>query len=440
MADKQVDILVIGSGIGGMCAAAYLAHKGYNTLVTEALPRIGGHCSTVEYKGIKCTTGVVGPGLGGPLEALFREVGAEYNVRPCATPHYLINGKTMELPRKGGLRTLLSAAAHKPAEIEPVLRAFSKEMSSADASPTMSLRAWILQFTRDKGILDLFQTMTAATAIVDIDNISARGFFLFLKQLRGFREWGVCPEGSIALPQALAKVIEKNNGEIWTEAPAVRIHSENNEARGAAITKDGREVNVQASVVISNCGPARTVGLVGSDKLDKAYIEKLKELTPARAITIHIKSDMPLIDHDHLLIVGARRVVGLFQLTTVCPELAPPGTHYLVAGADPVGSLAPSEARKEIDLSMEDLRDLLPGFESHAEILMTGCYHGNWPAMFSIAGQSMSPKTPIENLYAVGDGFIAEPGMTAMVGAAGSGVAAAKEIAEKIKPGLGKYA
>jgi phytoene dehydrogenase-like protein len=434
MANNQFDVLVIGSGIGGMCAAAYLAHKGYKTLVTEALPRIGGHCSTIEYKGIKCTTGVLGPGLGGPLEALFREVGAEYNVRPCGTPHYLINGKIMELPPKGGLKTLLSAAARKPDDVEPVLQAFAKEMSSADASPTMSLRQWILQFTRDKGILELFQTMTAATAIVDIDNISARGFFLFLRQLRGFREWGVCPEGSIALPNALAKVIEKNNGAIWTGAPAVRIHLENNVARGATIIKDDREVNVQASVVISNCGPARTVNLVGSDKLDKEYLEELKKLTPARAISIHIKSDVPLMDHDHLLIVGARRIIALFQLTSICPELAPPGTHYLVAAADPLSSLTPSEAKKEIDLSLEDVRDLLPGFDAHAEILMTGCYHGNWPAMFSIAGQSMSPKTPIENLYAVGDGFIAEAGMTAMVGAAGSGVAAAKEIAMDLKP------
>ena len=434
MNSRQVDVLVIGSGIGGMCAAAYLSHKGYQVLVTEALPRIGGHCSTIEYQGVKCTTGVLGPGLGGPLEELFQEVGAEYNVRPCGTPHYLINGKIIKLPQKGALRTLLSAAAHKSDDVKPVLKAFAKEMSSAESAPTMSLRKWIIQFTSDKGILDLFQTMTAATAIVDIDNISARGFFLFLKKLRGWREWGVCPEGSIALPNALAKVIEKNNGEIWTGSPAMCIHSEESIARGATLYKDGREVKVQATVVISNCGPKRTVDLAGKDNLGGDYVASLEKLTPARAISIHIKSDVPLMDHDHLLIVGARRIIALFQLTTVCPELAPPGTHYLVAAADPVGSLEPSEARKEIDLSIEDLRDLLPGFESHAQILMTGCYHGNWPAMFSIAGQAMSQKTTIENLYAVGDGFISDAGMTAMVGAAGSGIEAAKDITMHTEP------
>ena len=434
MSSKQVDVLVIGSGIGGMCAAAYLAHKGYQVLVTEALPRIGGHCSTVEYQGIKCTAGVVGPGLGGALEELFQEVGAEYNVRPCGTPHYLINGKIMELPDKGGMRALLSAATRDTEEADRVLKAFARGMRSTDLSETMSMREWLTLQTQNKNVLDLFQTMTGATAIVDIDSISVRGFFLFLKQHRGFREWGVCPEGSIALPNALANVIEKNNGEIWTGSPATGIQSEDRLARGATINKDGHKVRLRASVVISNCGPKRTIELAGKDNLGSDYVTALEKLTPARAISIHIKSDIPLIDYDHLLVVGARRIVAIFQLTTVCPELAPPGTHYIVVGADPAGSLGPEEAKKEIDLSLQDLRDLLPGFESHAEILLTGVYHNGWPAMFSIAGQTMPQKTPIENLYAVGDGFITEPGMTALVGAAASGVAAAKEILRHLKP------
>ena len=434
MSSKQVDVLVIGAGIGGMCAAAYLAHKGYQVLVTELLPRIGGHCSTVEYQGIKCTTGVVGPGLGGPLEALFREVGAEFDVRPAGTPHYLINGKIIKLPQKRGLRTLLSAATTDSAAVERVRKAFSGAMRSIELPETLSLRKWLLQYTQDNGVLDLFQTMAAATSIVSIDRISAKGFFQFLKQHRGFREWGVCPQGSIALPNSLAKVIQKRNGEIWTGSPATTIHSEGAVVKGATINTGGQDVNVRAPVVISNCGPKKTVDLVGRDKLDRRYIEELEKLTPARAISVHIKSNIPLMDYDHLLVVGARRVVAIFQLTTVCPELAPPDTHYIVAGADPVGSLGPAEAKKEIDLSLQDLRDLLPDFESHAQTLMTGVYHGTWPAMFSIAGQTMPPKTPIENLYAVGDGFITEPGMTAMVGAAGSGVAAAKEITRRLKP------
>ena len=174
-------------------------------------------------------------------------------------------------------------------------------------------------------------------------------------------------------------------------------------------------------------------GVVAQGRRDARIIAMANTL--ARLDFTVLVPDMPGVRSYQMRSGDVREVADTFAWLASRPELAPPGTHYLVAGADPVSSLAPSEAKKEIDLSIEDLRDLLPGFDSHAEILMTGCYHGNWPAMFSIAGQSVSPRTPIENLYAVGDGFIAEPGMTAMVGAAGSGVAAAKEIAMNLKPG-----
>ena len=64
---KSCDVLVIGAGMGGLCAAALLSHAGYRTLVAERLPRIGGRCSTIEYKGFKCAAGAIGPEMGGQL-------------------------------------------------------------------------------------------------------------------------------------------------------------------------------------------------------------------------------------------------------------------------------------------------------------------------------------------------------------------------------------
>jgi len=37
MTKKSCDVLVIGSGLGGLCAAALLANEGFNTIVTEIM-------------------------------------------------------------------------------------------------------------------------------------------------------------------------------------------------------------------------------------------------------------------------------------------------------------------------------------------------------------------------------------------------------------------
>ena len=49
MEKKTCDCLVIGSGIGGMCAAARLAYSGYKTIVIEKLPMLGGRYTQIEY-------------------------------------------------------------------------------------------------------------------------------------------------------------------------------------------------------------------------------------------------------------------------------------------------------------------------------------------------------------------------------------------------------
>ena len=57
MAQNEYDVIIIGSGIGGMAAAALLAKKGVKTLVIESKERLGGRFSTINYEGFKLPTG-----------------------------------------------------------------------------------------------------------------------------------------------------------------------------------------------------------------------------------------------------------------------------------------------------------------------------------------------------------------------------------------------
>ena len=435
MIKKSCDVLVIGSGMGGMSAAALLSHEGYRTLVAERLPYIGGRCSTIEYKGFRCTTGVIGPEMGGILEEIFHKVGAEFDVHPAGPPHYLINGDICEVPPKGGFRKLITAATKDEAELKRVIGAISRALGWMEPSGAISLQEWLLQYTRNESILGIFQAMVSATMFVKADELPAKEFFVFLKKMKAVRDFGFCPKGSIALPQSLAQVVMERGGEVWTRSPVTQIISENAIVRGAMVNKEGEEIEVEASVVISNCGPKRTVELAGRENMDKGYLKELKEtIKPAVVIAIQIATDKPLLEKNYLIVTGARRINALFQPTNVCPEIAPPGKHFLLAGAAPASSLPPLNVQKEIELCMQDLRDLLPGFDKHAEILLTSTFHSNWPAMHSWPGHDVPQKTPIINLYNVGDG-VKSSGMVALPSTAESALLVAEDVKRRLSPG-----
>ncbi|UCE34793.1 MAG: NAD(P)/FAD-dependent oxidoreductase [Deltaproteobacteria bacterium] len=422
------DVLVIGSGMGGMCAAALLARNGLRTVVVERLPRIGGRCSTVEFDGFKCTTGVIGVEMGGCVEEIFRRVGADFHVRPARPPHYLIRGQAHQVPPTGGLRKLVSAASDDAAEVEKLLTALSRGLRWLEPPGTLSLREWLLQYTENETILGIFQTMVCATLLVNADELPASEYFRFIKRLGGIRGFGYCPEGSIALPTSLGRRIEELGGALWMRSTVKRILSDKGIVRGALVSTKEGEVNVGAKIVISNAGPRRTVELLGKADLDRGYLRELRQnLQPAPVMALQIAAAEPLIDYDSLMITGARRVNALYQPTAVCPELAPTGQHLLLAGGGPGSSFPPFDKKKEMELCLQDLEDLIPDFKKRARILTAGFYHGRWPGMHCWPGRDLPQKTPIENLYNVGDG-VKPAGTTGLPSAAASALAVVDDV------------
>lgn len=156
MRKEKYDVLVIGSGIGGMCSAALLANKGYKVLVAEKLPLIGGRCSTVDYKGFKIPTGVLGVPSGGPFREVFEEVGADYDARPSPQGRYLMNGRELKVPDKGGFRAVLSQLCEDDAEIDRVLSAMRRADKWEYPSNEISLKDWLLQHTTNENLLGFF--------------------------------------------------------------------------------------------------------------------------------------------------------------------------------------------------------------------------------------------------------------------------------------------
>ena len=93
MQQERYDVVVIGSGIAGLCAGALLARGGYKTLVVEKLSRIGGRCSTEEYEGFKLPTGAITIHTGAGMDETFRELGVDLELVMVPRLLWRIEGK-----------------------------------------------------------------------------------------------------------------------------------------------------------------------------------------------------------------------------------------------------------------------------------------------------------------------------------------------------------
>jgi len=431
---ENYDVVVIGSGMGGLSAAALLTANGYKTLVVERLPRVGGRYSTIEHKGFKITTGAIEVEMGGAVERAFNAIGAKLDVRTVPPIRYRIDGKDHELPPKGGLRALVSLSCQDEGEAERVMGALKRGLTWQEPSDSISLREWLLQYTQNERVLKTFWALVSPTHFINDDELPAGKFFEYLKAPKG-QGIGIAPRGNLALMESLAKAIEAKGGQVWTRCRAQQIVVDGGIARGAIVQRGDDVIEVVAKAVVSNTGPQKTVALAGSENFDQGYLKQLREtLRPAPFMAMHIASDRPLVDCSSLIFVLGRRLSVMNCPTLLCPEHAPKGKHLLMAGGTPQSSLPPYDLKKDKELMIQDLRDNIPGFDEHAEILVASYYRGEWPGYHSWPGCDLPQKTSIENLYNVGDG-VKPPGWIGLGACARSAEIAVEDIKLRVKPG-----
>jgi len=235
-------------------------------------------------------------------------------------------------------------------------------------------------------------------------------------------------------------VVRKNGGTVWTNAIAKRILVKDQAATGLVIDRPDGEVEVAARVVISNAGPKKTLELAGRENFEKGYVLDVDTtIRPGPVTALFIASDRPLIEHPGAFIpVNTRRVCLMFQTTLTCPELAPKGMHYLESFGAFKDSLGPINRYKEIEANIQDVKDIVGDkFERHAKILAAETFQGEWPAFQTWPGYDVPQKTPIENLYNVGDGVKIPGWYSGTPAAAATAGPVVDDIMSRHKPGPG---
>jgi len=435
VADERFDAIIIGAGMGGMCAAAWLTAAGLSVAVVERTGHLGGRASHRVRQDTIVTTGAIMVPMGpqSTIRQAFDVVGVEMNmIDTTGRMRYRLPHGDYDLPPGGGgLYGMIEFAFEGDADqARGLFRRFREAMAWWAPLDSITMRAWLDQYTHNENVKCLFNGYTAALMGVGIHELGAGTFFQFLKGSSKGSRFGLAAEGNGDLMATLAAELEHRGTTVLRRTQVNEILVEHDRVTGVRVVTAGEEREIGAGYVLSNTGPDRTVALAGGeDAFEASYIARLR--TDAHAATIfHVSflMDRPLIeDLDGSLVLGNNTNLIYLEIpSNISPHIAPPGRYLHTAYGAPVDS-ANVDYEGELENTIAELEENFPGVLAEAEFLVKAMHRGRAPGMHRWVGRTMPVTTPIRGLYNVGDGCAA-PGTIGTEGAASSAKAATDDL------------
>ncbi|CAM0877937.1 unnamed protein product [Alopecurus aequalis] len=389
----EADVVVIGSGLGGLCCAGLLARYGLDVVVLESHDRPGGAAHSFDVKGFHFDSG---PSLfsgfqsrgpqANPLAQVLDALGESV---PCAAyDSWMVHVPEGSFESRIGptdflkdLETYVGLDATR--EWQKLLDAVLPISAAAMALPPLSIRGdlGVLSTSAGRYAPSLFQSLLkmgprgalGATKLLrpfseivdslDLKNPFVRNWIdllcfllagvksdsaLSAEMVYMFAEWykpGCTLEyplgGSGAIIDALVRGIEKFGGRLALNSHVEKILIENGRAVGVKL-RGGQIVRAKKAVV-SNASMWDTLDLLPPDAVPKSYQDKVKATPQCESFMhLHLGFDAENAREDlgihHIVVndwdkgVDGEQNVVLISVPSVLSEgLAPPGKHILHA-------------------------------------------------------------------------------------------------------------
>jgi len=437
---KKSEICIIGAGIGGLTAGALLTKHGYKVTIFEKESLIGGRALsfddlsllTIEkykewlskfhmhvpfsepvlktifnkkmLKGYKLDLGY--HAIGGGVLSNINNVLSELD-----TPIETFESNTGFI-KEDGYDFPVVSRIDKIKILPNLLRLLFASEKTMKQLDNVSMTKTIKKYGKGKMKLILEIFSRSITTVNNLDRISTGEMLRSQKNLyKGSKPVGYPKNGLSTIHQKLANYIIKNGGKIHLEKPVSKIIIKENKASGVIVGNK----EYPFDIIVSNILVQDLFKIADEIFFPKEYIKNIKSLGGTGSLCAYYslkKIDSNLLGKTFQFIernvgVDGNDAVGMIDFMASVPEsgLAPKSEHlvqsYIIC--------TPEEAKnKKTLVTLRELLDknlgyLIPDFHSNLKwAIYPAVWHLDGVAK-TIDNEKPGIKTPVENLYVIGD-------------------------------------